>query len=72
MQNSEQVKAVGDVLSIGTLLASLAEENNRHWKAEADGWRKRADEREQDFLPKNLGLIIAVLSIVAMLIAYFK
>lgn len=41
----------------------VAAQNNEHWKAEADEWRKRADEREREFLPRGLGYLLAFINV---------
>lgn len=51
----------------------VAEDNNRHWKTEADEWRKRADDREREFTPKLLFYVMWAasfgLSMVSMYVA---
>lgn len=53
----------------------VAEDNNKHWKAEADDWRRRADEREREFTPKLLFYVMWAasfgVSIVSVVIALY-
>ena len=47
----------------------IAEANNERWRQNANEWRAAMDDRERTFLPRSLGIVIAVLSIVSLLIA---
>ena len=46
--------------------------NNQHWKAEADSWRKRADERERTFLSRGAGYVIAAVAVATLVLQAWR
>lgn len=47
----------------------LASDHQEAWRHAANEWRQAMTDRERDFLPRNLGYVIAALSLVGAFIS---
>lgn len=65
-------EAVKVALSNAEKANLLAEENSQRWRDSANEWRKAMNDREANFLHKNMGLVIGMLSVVSLLLAVFE
>lgn len=46
----------------------LAQENANRWMAAANEWRQAMNDRERDFLPRNLGYVFAALAALSLVL----
>lgn len=44
------------------------EENSEKWRVNANEWRAAMNDRERNFLSKSMGLVLATVSVVALLL----
>lgn len=49
----------------------VAETNTEKWQDNANEWRSAMNDRERDFLPRNVGYIIGFLTVVSLVLAIF-
>jgi delta 1-pyrroline-5-carboxylate dehydrogenase len=62
-------EAVKIALADAEKAVSVAERNAEKWRDNANEWRAAMTDRERMFLHKNMGIVIAFLSGVALLLA---
>ena len=47
----------------------LANKHSEQWRSSANEWRQAMTDREREFLPRNIGYIIAALTLVSLIAA---
>lgn len=47
---------------------AVLERQAEHWRQNANEWRAAMDDRERNFLPRSLGYVLALVSIVSLVI----
>lgn len=50
---------------------SKAEEHAELWRKSANEWREAMNDRDRNFLSKNMGLVVGAVSILSAIIAIF-
>lgn len=48
----------------------IAQDNDERWRLNANEWRAAMTDRERDFLPRNLGYVIALMSFIALIVQF--
>jgi len=60
-------KAVEAAFAAAEKAVATAEANAEKWRASANEWRSAMNDRERDFLPRNLGYVFMALSVVGLI-----
>jgi hypothetical protein len=64
-------KAVEAAFAAAEKAVATAEANAEKWRASANEWRSAMNDRERDFLPRNIGYIIGALSVITLVMSLF-
>ena len=64
-------RAVSAALAAAEKAVNVAEQNAEKWRTNANEWRAAMNDRELNFLPRNIGYIIGALSVITLLIDLF-
>ena len=50
----------------------IQETNTLHWRESANEWRAAMDDRERNFLPRSIGYIVGILSVVSLVLTIYE
>jgi len=50
----------------------IAEEHAAHWRASANEWRAAMTDRDRNFLPRSMGVVIGIVAVLGFMLQIYR